>query len=131
MVQLQQDDMDEEANLPVQDFAYDYNHGLFEFGGDCGTPGFTTTVHLYYYGIQSTDFTVRKFNPLTNTYASVPGVTKQIRTINAQSVLVVSYAITDGGALDTDGEVNGEFMDPAGIGTLILSTPNTGLQRLQ
>lgn len=123
------DDIAEESDLNVKDPNYEYLHGLFDFAGECSEPGFTTNIKLYYYGINTLDFTPRKYNSNTNTYSSLTNTTKQLVTIDGNSVLVLSYDITDGGELDMDGAVNGEFEDPVGLGTLIVSVPNTGIYR--
>lgn len=40
--ELTTDDITTEANLAVQDPAYEYDNGLWDFEADCGTPGHTT-----------------------------------------------------------------------------------------
>lgn len=112
------DDIISENNLPIQDADYVYENGLFDFKGACSPPGFTTTVHLYYYDVSISNLTMRKFNPNTQQYSNIPGATLEQRTINGHSVAVASYQITDGGELDMDGVENGEFADPAGIATV-------------
>lgn len=128
--ELTVDDMTTEANLPIQDSNYIYEYGLFDFAGDCGEPGFSTTVSLYYYGVNPDGTIFRKFNPNTNTFGTVEEASISAQTINGESVAVVTYQITDGQELDTDQEVNGEFEDPAGLATLSSNTPsdlaNTG-----
>jgi hypothetical protein len=44
-----------------------------------------------------------------------------------RSVTVVTYTVTDGGVLDTDGVANGEIVDPAGLALGVLTVSNTGL----
>jgi Tol biopolymer transport system component len=65
------DDIERESALEVTDSNYSYPHGLFEFAGDCGDPGFTTTVHLYYYDVDPDGFVFRKYNPNTSEYATL------------------------------------------------------------
>lgn len=122
------------------DNGYDYPLGLLDFEADCRTPGFTTTVTQYYYNPPSGDFVLRKY--ANGAYQTVNGATMTRQTVGGQSVLVVSYQVTDGGILDADGLVNGVIVDPAGPATLAITTvsstasvaapgtPNTGLQRV-
>lgn len=113
--ELTTDDMTEEANLDAQDSDYRYANGLFDIAGDCGTPGFTTTIKLYYYDVDSGDLVFRKYNPTTQEYATVSDAEITETTIYGHSVTVVTYDLVDGGELDTDELVNGEFEDPAGL----------------
>lgn len=121
------DDMVVEANLAALDPAYEYDNGLFAFEADCGTPGFTTTIQLFFYDVDAADLGVRKFNPNTNAYFAVPGATLTERSIDGVKVTVATYEITDGGVLDMDGEANGIIVDPAGVARLVIGVPNTGL----
>lgn len=123
------DDTVRESNFDVQDPGYDYENGLFDFAADCGDPGFTTTIKLYYYGISVNGLVVRKHNPHTGAYFNLTGTygaTLEQMTINGQSVAVATYQITDGGVLDMDGAVDGQLTDPVGLATNVAGTPNTG-----
>lgn len=111
------DDMIREDQLGAQDANYDYANGLWEFEADCVTPGATTTIKLYYYDVELSGLSIRKFNPNTNQFFDIPGATLTQETINGSSVVVATYQITDGGELDMDTEANGEIVDPAGIAT--------------
>lgn len=115
-----------EVTKPVQDSGYDYPGGLVRFGADCGTPGYTTNVKLYFYGLDS-NLVVRKYNPNTNAYFTITSATKAPQTIGGQAVTVVSYQITDGGTLDVDNTVNGTIVDPVGLGLIGVGSPKTGL----
>lgn len=117
--ELTTDDMTEEANLTVQDSDYSYTNGLFDIAGDCGAPGFMTTIKLYYYDVDSDNLVFRKYNPTTQTYAAVNDADITETTIYGHNVTIVTYDLTDGGELDTDGLVNGEFEDPAGLASEI------------
>lgn len=119
------DDILRESQLAVQDAGYDYANGLFDFAADC--QGASTTIKLYYYDVSITNLVARKYNSNTNSYFTIPGVSLSQQTINGYSVAVVTYDIIDGGTLDMDGEVNGSIEDPAGIGTLVVGAPNTGI----
>lgn len=128
--ELTTDDLQRESQLSIQDAAYDYDNGLFDFAGDCGDEGFTTTVKLYYYDVDITNLVGRKFNFNTNAYFAIPGAAITQETINGHSVAVLTYDITDGGILDLDETVDGQFIDPAGLARLVVGSPNTGLRRL-
>lgn len=120
--ELISDDIARESSLEVSDPGFDYQNGLFEFGGDCGTPGFSTTIKIYYYGVTKDGLVARKYNPNTKTYGPIPASTISQTSIDGSPVTILSYNVTDGGFLDTDQQVNGEFMDPAGLASAIPST---------
>jgi|GEM_PF-2335673 len=125
--ELTTDDMTMESNLAVQDLAYEYENGLWDFEADCGTPGYTTTIRLFYYDVAPENFVLRKHNPLTNSFFTLGDADITTRNIDGSPVTVVTYQVTDGGERDTDGEVNGLIRDPAGLARLVLGAPNTGL----
>ncbi|MEO6760999.1 MAG: InlB B-repeat-containing protein [Candidatus Saccharimonadales bacterium] len=109
------------------DSGYSYPMGLINFNVTCGTPGFTTTVKQYFYTPPAGDFVLRKY--INGKYENVPGATISRETIGGQSVMVASYQVTDGGALDEDGVVNGVIIDPAGpalVNNGVKSDPNGG-----
>ena len=77
-----------------------------------------------------TDYTpsqvsARKFNPNTQTFSDVPGATITETTVSGAHALVVSYSITDGGPLDTDGLANGSIVDPIGLAAAAPVVPAT------
>lgn len=102
----------EKTNQP--DESYDYPAGLMDFSLDCGTPGFVATVSQYYHGVTG-NFIVRKYNPSTNEYATITGAAISDQTIDGSQAKVATYQVADGGALDLDGQENGEIVDPAGL----------------
>ncbi len=117
------------------DTSYTYPLGLLDFTANCGTPGFTTTVTQYFYDPPAQDFTLRKY--VNGSYQTVSVANISTQTIGGRSVLVVSYQVTDGGALDDDGLANGVIVDPAGPAVFSPSgssassaagAPNTGIQ---
>jgi len=125
---LTSDDSTSEANLGVQDSAYDYANGLWDFEADCGEQaGITTTIKLYYYDADPTGLVVRKFNPNTNAYFTITSASIGQQTIGGHNVVVATYTIQDGGELDMDGLANGVIQDPAGIAALVVAVPNTGI----
>lgn len=125
--ELTVDDMTTEANLAVQDPAYEYVSGLWDFEADCGDPGQTTTVRLYYYDVSPGSLVLRKHNPSTNAFFTIDDAGITTQTINGSSVTVVTYQITDGGERDTDGLADGMISDPAGLAQSVVGAPNTGL----
>ena len=126
--ELTTDDYVRESQLSVQDAAYDYANGLWDFEADCGTAGHTTTVKLYYYDVTPDSKVLRKHNPTTNAFFTITDATIATQTINAHSVTVVTYHVTDGGERDTDGTADGNISDPAGLAAAVVGAPSTGLQ---
>jgi hypothetical protein len=109
------------------DSGFNYPAGLMNFTVDCGTPGFTTNVTQYYYDVSNNGFVLRKFNPNSNAYFSVPGATLVQATLGGHTVTKATYQVADGGTLDIDGQVNGIIVDPAGLALGVVGAPNTGL----
>jgi hypothetical protein len=103
------------TNGATADIGYTYPAGLINYTAGCGTSGYTATVNLYIYGATGTDFVLRKYNTTTHTYTTVNGVTFTQTTIGGQAVVVSTYQVTDGGALDQDGTANGTIVDPVGV----------------
>lgn len=115
------------AAAPAEDAGYSYPAGLMDFTVQgCGANGFTTTVTQYYYGLDSANFVLRKYNPTTKAYTTVDGATITHAVIGGQNVVKVSYQVTDGGPLDEDGAANGTIVDPAGLATAVATLTNTG-----
>lgn len=77
--------------------------------------------------------TFRKYNQTFKTFSSLTQVNSGISvartTMEGKAAVTATYTLTDGGALDQDGLVNGAIVDPVGMGLLQVSSPNTGLQR--
>jgi len=116
----------ESANT-VSDSGFNYPAGLMNFTADCGTPGYTTEVELYYFGTLNENFVLRKHNPNTKAYFNVSGANISQVTIASQTATKAIYQVTDGGVLDTDGTTNGTIVDPAGLALSAVGAPNTGL----
>lgn len=116
-----------ESSNAVLDSGFDYPVGLMNFTVDCGTPGYTTTVTQYYYGLTNDNYVLRKYNPGIHGYATVSGAAISQTTIGGQAVTKVTYQVTDGGLLDTDGTANGAIVDPVGLAQSVVGVPNTGL----
>jgi len=113
--------------LASKDPAYKYTEGLWNFEANCGTPGYTTTVKLYYYDVTPDNKLLRKYNPNTNAFFNITNANITTQTINNRNVTVVTYQVTDGGPLDTDNQANGTIVDPAGLAEAVVGAPNTGL----
>jgi len=107
-----------ETSIPVRDEDYSYINGLMDFTLACGTPGFTSTIKQYYYNVPSSDLILRKYDPNTNTYSTIQEAVIEQTEISGNIVTIVTYDVTDGGELDTDGEVDGNITDPAGLASL-------------
>lgn len=108
-----------------QDTNFNYPNGLMDFTLDCGTPGFTATVTQYYYGA-SGNFTVRKYNPNTNTYTTIDSASISNQTIGGQPTKVATYQVKDGSSLDLDNQEDGNIHDPTGLATATDSLADTG-----
>ncbi len=119
-----------EDDNDVSDIGYDYPQGFITFTINCVTPGYTSDIILYYYGIETSDldkYLLRKHNPNTGAYFSIEGVSIDTTNIYSEMVLRVNYQATDGGELDIDGETNGIITDPVGLGVEVVGVPDTGL----
>lgn len=116
-----------ETAKPVQDIGFTYQSGLTKFAANCGDPGYTTNVILYYYGMNKEGLILRKFNATTNAYFSINDATILNTDANGQSVIRVAYTVTDGGLLDIDGIENGLIVDPVGLAEQVIGVPKTGL----
>lgn len=126
--------MSSEDAAAAKDETYVYQAGLMNFTLECGTPGYEATITKYYYGIASTTgLVIRKHNPVTGEYFSVPGANSPnlaTMMIGGQPVVVASYTITDGDDLDTDAAVNGQIVDPIGLARPAVDAPDTGVVAL-
>jgi hypothetical protein len=115
-----------EAQLGA-DAGYDYPQGLVRFTADCGTPGYTANVKLYFYGVAKADAVLRKANPARSAYYAMPNAVLSQLSIGGQTVTRAGYEVTDGSTLDEDGAANGTIVDPAGLALGVVAVPNTGL----
>ncbi len=117
-----------EDSLTTKDSGYNYPVGLTNFTTSCGTAGFTATINLYYYNLNSTSYTLRKHNPNTNAFYTIANPTLTNLTIDNKPVTKVTYQVTDGSNLDLDNTLNGTIVDPVGLATQAVGAPNTGLK---
>lgn len=97
------------------DAGYIYPYGMVDFTADCGAPGYTATIKQYYFGATTDTLVARKYNLSTGRYTDIPGATITDVVIGGQSAKLLTYQVSDGGVLDSDGAVNGVIVDPAGL----------------
>lgn len=118
-----------ESDLAVSDPApFSYPLGVLNFSLDCGTVGYTTVVTQYYFDEGDRDYLLRKYNPATGAFFTVADYDLEETTVNGRRALRVSFEITDGGALDMDGLLNGIIVDPVGLARADVGAPNTGVR---
>lgn len=116
-----------ESSKTVQDAGFNYPAGLLAFTASCGTPGYTTTVAVYYYNTDVASLVARKYNATNQSYSALSGATITQVTIGGQPAAKLVYQITDGGTLDEDGLANGTIVDPVGVATQVVGAPKTGV----
>lgn len=114
-----------ESGLAAQDSGYSYPVGLVDFCFS-GADASNEITLLFVTDLKPNEVAVRKYNPTTNGYATVPGASVTETTHAGQHALQVTYNIVDNGPLDTDPD-DGEIADPVGLGVLGVNAPNTGL----
>lgn len=112
----------------VKDTGYNYPAGMIDFSINCSAPGSTSTITLYFYGVNATNLVLRKYNETTKTYTTVSGATITNVVIGGQNAVKAVYQVTDGSSMDDDGLVNGVIVDPVGLAELIPGAPDTGRQ---
>jgi hypothetical protein len=102
-----------------------YPLGLVSFTFRPATVGATETVQIFFetsYG--AAEVTAYKYNATTQTSTAISGATITAATQNSKTGLLVTYDVTDGGALDADGVANGSITDPVGL--VAVATTNGG-----
>ncbi len=104
-----------ESAQSSDDSNFGYPNALVNFTADCGAPGVTTTVRLYYYDVSNKNFVLRKYNPNTITYSTIDDASIAQQVIDSRVVTIASYSITDGGELDVDNQEDGTIVDPVGL----------------
>ncbi len=126
------------SNFATQDKNWHYSTGFVNFAVT-GCDNNQTEVKIYYHGISPNGLTVRKYNPNTNTYFTVTDASMSALSSPLSGTLV-SYIITDNGALDID-PAAGVIRDPVGLGVQVssngviqgvdgLNAPNSGLPQI-
>lgn len=114
-----------ESDNEVSDPDFDYPGGLLDFTANCHTPGYTMTVMVYYYDLDTTNLVARKYHPSTHVYSTLDMSSAGINYDDGRPITYMTYSITDGGEHDADGVANGIIVDPAGVATAQTSTPET------
>ncbi|HEY1085977.1 MAG TPA: BspA family leucine-rich repeat surface protein [Candidatus Saccharimonadales bacterium] len=99
----------------ADDPRYLYPVGMTQFTVACTNVSGTTTITIYYDKLYDTsDWVARKFDRITNTYSTVPGVNFSTFNRGGTPITTMTYVLEDGGALDEDGLANGVIIDPIG-----------------
>jgi hypothetical protein len=110
------------SSLAKHDNGKQYPYGLIDFTLNCSRGDTVTVTKYVFVDDQPISYTLRKYNPNTEVYADVAGSTVVSQTVGSTQALVSTYAITDGGELDDDGQANGMIVDPVGLAS---TTPNS------
>jgi len=106
----------------------------------CNTAGQTVPVTIIYdKQYDTTGWTLRYYNSGDQSYSTVSDAVFGSRTVGGVVKTTVTYNVTDGGSLDSDGLANGVIVDPVApaVKLVVPSTsaitgvgvPNTGLGR--
>ncbi len=104
-----------EEDTGEEDTDYTYPVGLTDFTLQCTSPGGSATITVYYDQLyNTTNWVPRKYSFINGGYR--PALVPTFGTFNRNGTLVttMTYTITDGGALDDDGMVDGVIYDPIG-----------------
>lgn len=110
------------SSLAKHDNGRQYPYGLIDFTLNCSRGDTVTVTKYVFVDDQPISYTLRKYNPNTEVYTDVAGSTVVSQTVGSAQALVSTYAITDGGELDDDGQVNGMIVDPVGLAS---TTPSS------
>jgi len=107
------------------DSLYKYPLGLASFTLACANPGGTAHIKIFYDKVYDTSsWKARKF--VKGSFIDIPGAVFGTADVGSTKVTTLSYDVTDGGVLDSDGLTDGVIIDPAGPAQLKLTAPNTG-----
>lgn len=110
----------------TNDGNYVYPLGMMNFVLSCGDPGYTTDVTQYYYDQANQNYQLRKYYPTNNEYFSISGASISQQKIDNRDVVIATYQVQDGGALDVDGVENGSITDPAGLAVIDANAQQNG-----
>jgi DNA-binding beta-propeller fold protein YncE len=118
-----------ENSLENKDPNFTYPLGFTNFCLDVPNAS-TQIINLTYETALTPDQVVaRKYDSDKGTFANIPDAVITDETIDGKHFLRLTYSVTDGGALDADGVVNGEILDPASLGVTEVpedKDPNAG-----
>ena len=96
----------------------------------CPTAGMTVPITVIYDKVYDTSKSVlRYYNPTTKNFQTVSGATFGTRSIGGVTKTTVTYNITDGGTLDSDGVANKIIKDPIMLSLITVGAPSTGLEK--
>lgn len=98
--------------------------GGFDFTLACASAGGAATVDITLGAKYDDTSKVRVFKKNGNT---VTDITSQVTVHNTGSATVITYNLTDGGALDSDGVADGNINDPVYVGVLGDETQGSGM----
>lgn len=107
----------EAKSLSKQDSGKSYPYGLTDFSLNCSRGDTVNVTKYVFVDDQPSEYVLRKFNDVNDTYRDVPGSTISSQIVGDTPALVSTYSITDGGDLDDDGAANGIIVDPVGLAT--------------
>lgn len=117
-----------ESGLSSKDAGYIYPLGLVDFCFSTEDESNEVSI-VFTTELKPNEVVARKYNPSTEKYDNVPGVSITETTQDGQHALRVTYTIVDNGPLDLDPD-EGEISDPIGIAST-LGSPNTGNQNVR
>lgn len=115
-----------EASNNSQDKDYSYPIGMLDFSLDCADTGDGVIVTQFYFNAKAEGYLLRKYNPNSKQYITVETASISEQTVGDSRATAVSYAVNDGGVLDTDGVANGRIVDPAGLAVPVADLAGTG-----
>lgn len=117
------------------DSTREYPLGLVRFVAKTDSTALVDITLLFETALTPGDVSARKYNSITKQYSDVPEAIITQAQLDGKPALQVSYQVADGGALDEDGVVNGEIIDPIGLAVNtsnqaapVLLAPNTGYE---
>lgn len=110
---------------------FSYPLGLVSFKVKVKNTDPLTTELLFVTDLKPNEVTPMKY--INGTYSPIANATVEQAALEGKSALKLMYQLSDGGALDEDGVVNGEIVDPVGLAVQSSETnilaPNTGAKK--
>lgn len=112
------------SSLSAYDSGYRYPLGLVNFSAECQAEGETISVSVYFFNASNASYRVRKYSSATASYTTITDASIAQESIGNTPAVVTTYQVTDGSVRDDDGIVNGEIVDPIGLGETITERSN-------
>lgn len=106
---------------PDGDYRYPLN--LVDFSATVTSGSTNQIVLTFETDLKPNDVTARKYDSTTKQYTNLLGATVTETTLSGKHALELTYKVTDGGALDQDGVINGVIVDPVGLATIAGNDP--------